>query len=358
MLNFFLTFDYELYLGENYKSHDEVLFNPTTQIINMLEKEGVTSTFFADVCSVFQHQKYGLDDYASKFSNQLREMIEHGQDVQLHIHPNWLRSTYDDGRWDIEIDHYKLHSFEREDGEDSIHNIIRRGKEYIEDSVRPVSDTYKCKAYRAGGYCIQPEEKLINALRDNGICIDSSVAMYQVDDNGIGAIDYSKVPHSLGWNINANQGVLSPVEVDKADMYEIPVGGVKNRFYKMMGIPVSMIKLEGAQGRGRGISLPETRKKKVNRIAKAYNEFKIWFDSYGLLSLDQRGALLLKRDIKELYKEYGCDKKDAYVAIICHPKLCNQISIDNMQDFVRTVKRYPEKYRFMNMTQMAETINR
>lgn len=354
MLNLFLTFDYELYLGENFKSHDEVLFKPTSQIIDMLEKEGVTSTFFADVCSVFQHQKYGLDDYAIKFSDQLREMIEHGQDVQLHIHPNWLRSSYVDDSWNIEIDHYKLHSFASEDGEDSIYNIIRRGKKYIEDCVRPISDTYRCKAYRAGGYCIQPEGELIKALRDNGIYIDSSVAMHQMDDNGIGAIDYRAVPHSLGWNINADQGVLSPVEADKADMYEIPVGGVKNRFYKMLGIPVSKIKLEGAKGMGRGIALPETKRKKINRIAKAYNEFKIWFDSYGKLSLDQRGALLLERDLKELYKEYGCDKKDAYVAIICHPKLCNQISIDNMQEFVKTVKRYPDKYRFMNMSQVKE----
>ena len=51
MMYLSITFDYELFFGNNYGSYDDVLFEPTYMLIDELNKKGVSATFFADVCS-------------------------------------------------------------------------------------------------------------------------------------------------------------------------------------------------------------------------------------------------------------------------------------------------------------------
>ena len=59
MLKICLSFDYELFLGENDASYEDILFSPTRDLQYMLNEEGVYGTFFADVCSAIVHSHYG-----------------------------------------------------------------------------------------------------------------------------------------------------------------------------------------------------------------------------------------------------------------------------------------------------------
>ena len=146
MLNIAITFDYELFLGENYLSDDEILFSPTRRLEELLDSHGITSTFFADVCSVFAHKKYGLNQYVNSFEDQLRELIKHGHDVQLHLHPNWLLSEYRNEKWIFDTTHYRLHDFGFDSCDLTVPGIIHMGKEYLEKIIFPVSSDYKCIA--------------------------------------------------------------------------------------------------------------------------------------------------------------------------------------------------------------------
>ena len=67
-----ITFDYELFFGNNIGSYDDVLFEPTYNLIDALEKKGVSATFFADVCSVPMSKKYGQTGYVEGFTKQIQ----------------------------------------------------------------------------------------------------------------------------------------------------------------------------------------------------------------------------------------------------------------------------------------------
>ena len=44
MLNVCITFDYELFLGKNNASYQEILFQPTDRLIELLSRKGVSGT--------------------------------------------------------------------------------------------------------------------------------------------------------------------------------------------------------------------------------------------------------------------------------------------------------------------------
>ena len=132
-MNLILTFDYELFLGDNYTSYDIILFRKTEQICEMLKKYEIKCTFFADVYSAIQHKKYGLFDYSEAFEKQIQWLVKEGHDVQLHIHPHWIMSKYVDGKWIHKKEFYRLSSFENGITDDfgelhTIDSIISNGK--------------------------------------------------------------------------------------------------------------------------------------------------------------------------------------------------------------------------------------
>lgn len=111
MLKILIGFDYEMYLGENYASHKEILIDTTKQILELLKANNVSATLFADVCCVLQHKKYGLTEFVNDVEDQLKNAQKNGFDVQLHIHPNWLNSSFNSNKWDISRKGYRIHEF-------------------------------------------------------------------------------------------------------------------------------------------------------------------------------------------------------------------------------------------------------
>ena len=349
MLKLCITFDYELFLGENLAPEEQILFQPTLALAEMLSIQGIHSTFFADVCSVFQYLKYGLTDYPEQFANQLRTLYSMGHDIQLHLHPNWLHSTFEQGKWQISATGYKLHDFGLEQNEDGV-LIIEKGKRYLEETIREVDKDYRCVAYRAGGFCIQPEKTLLMRLRENGILIDSSVAQYQRAKDTIQDYDFRDMPEQLSWWMQPETGVKRAISRQSGALLEISIGGVRNSLSKYRGIPFNELKIKNRTGVGSGIRIPQA---KTSPIRLKLRNLKRHLWSYGILSLDTRGYKVLMRDIDELYHKYHCEQRDQYVCLICHPKLASEAVIDNMRRFVQQVQMHPDMYEFVTMQKIA-----
>ena len=353
MLNLCITFDYELWLDRIETGDYELLFEPTEKILEMLRQEGVKTTFFADVCSVMRHNDYGLKDYCERFSSQLQKAARDGHDVQLHIHPSWKNCVYENGHWDMSYSGYCIQSYGFEpDKADSGYNIIRSGIEYLNNIIRPINSDYKCIAYRAGGFCVKPEEELMTALYENGIRIDSSVAIGQKASEGEQIYDFSQYAYELDWYYRAGDKIESVAENKAGErvMQEIAIGYAKNNPFKFAGIPASKLHVNGAprtvisignNGFGEGL-----RESIYGIIRKAAGT--------GILSLDTRGYRVLERDIRELYKTYRCDRKEHTVAIICHPKMATDDTVENMRRFIRFVKSADSLYSFMTMRDYYE----
>ncbi len=60
------------------------------------------------------------------------------------------------------------------DGE--IRVLLKEGRTWLEDLARSRQPDYRCIAFRAGGWCIQPSERVVRTLRKLDFLIDSSVA--------------------------------------------------------------------------------------------------------------------------------------------------------------------------------------
>ena len=172
MMNIFLTYDYELFFGEESGSVDKCLIDPTNRLIELCAKHKTKMTFFVDVGYLIKlqefapnHQELQIDQL--KIRNQLREIIDSGNSIQLHIHPHWENSFYEDGKWHIITDKsYKLDDFSDEE----IRRIVRNYKYFIDTLTGQ-----KTTAFRAGGWCIQPFYRLKELFKELEITIDSSV---------------------------------------------------------------------------------------------------------------------------------------------------------------------------------------
>lgn len=348
MLNICLTFDYELFLGENFYSETEILFQPTEKLLEVLRRQNITSTFFVDVCSVFQYKKFGLVEYCHAFENQLLQMNKYHQDVQLHVHSNWLNSKCEDGKWKISPEGYRIHTFGfDENSRLSAPAIIREGKLYLERILKNQDKNYKCIAYRAGGFCIQPEHELVSSLRNNQILIDSSVAI-KMKNSGEHFYDYTDIPNEANWWFSSEDGVKKAIEVpDEQSIFEVPVGSAKNSVLSRLFISKSKRIIPGDRKSGLYIEhkydiFNEKKTRMIRHVLSSFNK-------YSVLSLDFMHHELLFKHVTEQYKKYDCKNKDVFLSIILHPKLAADIHIHNMDCFISKLKLHSDQFKFVSM---------
>jgi hypothetical protein len=280
---------------------------------------------------------------------QINDISAKGMDVQLHIHPNWLLSEYKDGKWIMNIDHYKLHAFGFSDG--GAEKVFSDAKFWLESCIHSVDKAYKCQAFRAGGFCIQPENDFIKLLLKHEISIDSSVAIQQVGKNYINDYNFTNVPKKLTWRISEVSGVCKEANAKEKGLLEIPIGSVRNNLFRFISCIGGKIYVKSATGRGSGIKRVE---KPEYRLLKMLKGFGRRVCGYGILSLDTRGADLLKKDLDSIYRKESCDLKDQAICIICHPKLASDDTINNMKRFIKLVKKDKKRYKFITLSQAGK----
>ena len=338
MMYISLTFDYELFFGNNNGTYDEVLFQPTYALIDALESKGVSSTFFADVCSIPAAEKYHQYAYTDGFKKQLQYMKLHGQDVQLHLHPHWYRSVWNGEQWNFSNNGYRLHEFEK-DGE--VNQIVANGIQYLKNILLPVDEKYECIAYRAGGFSIQPHELIVDALYDNGIRVDSSVAPQLYAESEAHFYDYRQKLDKMNWHISDmsdwwkdNRNGKSLLEIPVATIDKSPISFVLRRVF----VP-DTVKLSLGSKRGSYITI---RTQPESRIQSYYN----YVTGYNAISMDAYAAEHLYIQTKRLYEKFRCDHE--VVAVIGHPKLVTNKYIDNLCRYIDKIKE-DSRFKFISI---------
>lgn len=206
-MNIFLTFDYELFFGEKTGTVDKCIIEPTNNLLKISKKYSVPMTFFVDVGYLIRLETESakhkvLKSDLSKIKNQITEILECGCDVQLHIHPHWERSYFDGEKWIIEIDGcYKLSDFE----EGELVHIVTFYKEYLEEISRK-----KVHTFRAGGWCIQPFDRLKELFKEIGIKYDTSVFPGGHFESEHYDFDFRNAPHKSKYKFENDVCVEDP----------------------------------------------------------------------------------------------------------------------------------------------------
>lgn len=194
-MKIYLTFDYELFFGNNSGTVQKCMLEPTEQLFELAKNKNVHYTFFVDVGYLIQAEKYPeLENELPKVKNQVQQMIELGHSVQLHIHPHWEKAIWKDGKWKMNVDgNYKLSDFSKEERS----QIIEKYKIYLEDLINKKVDTF-----RAGGWCIQPFSDLKDDFKRLGILFDSSVIQGSFMKTSNYNIDFTMAPNKSKYRFN------------------------------------------------------------------------------------------------------------------------------------------------------------
>ncbi len=339
---FLFSADYELFFGENYLPEREILIEPTERLLLEFERQGVPITLFADVASIWRYQKLDMrSDYVDLFENQLKMAIRGGHDVQLHLHPHWLTSDFNGRAWSMDESRFKLSDigYGGCEGSDdaSSEKLIYRGKQYLEDLLKPVDSQFECIAFRAGGYGIQPEDKkLIHALLTLGFQIDSSIVPGMVFKSNVNAIDFRKIPAELNYRMGTRFGIYKAVD---RGIFEIPVAAYRytvcrtllhrlltlGRIRHLLRNGMSRTKTVFAR-RGRGIQSTGLFKRIFFRFLSL--EFFVLEFSGPYVDVEW-----MVKNTRKLVDRHLREEADLYLSVSCHPKNMYGTTICAIREF-------------------------
>lgn len=340
------TFDYELFLGGSDYSEYEVLIEPTERLAELFSRKGCKYTLFADTCAILQYKKNGLFSFPEMAERQMKSAIQSGNDVQLHIHPHWNKSDYVNGKWCIDAHYYRLHAFS------DMSEIIDKNKKYLCELLTKEDRNYDCIAFRAGGFCIQPEIEILKILKANGIEIDSSVCSGRKCKDAPHDFDYRRISKRTAWRFDVDKGINGYISLVEDAFIEIPVATSRAGLSKIK-LFLKKPSQDIPQNKGRYINQMGSQKK--NFIIDGIHLFnRFLFDPY-LCEFDsadyQRMLSILKPYIRSSYT------KDYVMAIIGHPKMSWSGWFYHMERFldVLTVD-YAELVKTVTMREAYEII--
>lgn len=226
-----LSFDYELFFGENSGTVENTLINPTNIMLDYLDSIGARASYFVDFL-MLKHLKI-IDDSVCrsdliKIKRQLQNMVRRGHRVELHLHPHWVDAKYNgDGRWDFSnFNHYSIMTF----SESEIDSFFREGISIISSVLEEVDPNYKMIAFRAGGWAVSPFSKLANSFSKYNIRIDSSVGKGIKLLSDYRMVDFSQVPN-LPFYLIKND-VLQVAS--QGPFWEVPISTFKINFVEKL----------------------------------------------------------------------------------------------------------------------------
>lgn len=220
MYNVIFTSDYEIHGSGTGSPHDLVV-EPTTRMLDQLDRHGAKLTIMADAAELLKFKQWTATHSYDRFdwwpiADQLRRAVRTGHDVQLHIHSSYFNAFWDEpsARWAQDWSEYDLTalSYER------LREMIRSGKQLLEETCRSARPDYECFAFRAANWSMQPSKAIVRALVDEGFRIDTSVWKHGRHDDLV-HFDYSGA-----------HGDLVPWPIDERDVCLRDPGGALFEF--------------------------------------------------------------------------------------------------------------------------------
>lgn len=339
-LKLFLTFDHELPLGKLKTSYKASLFEPTQRVMTLADKLGVKVTLFSDILCAHRYFDWDYDNFYLPYKLQLENAIKTGHDVQLHLHPHWLTSKYENNNFVPSTD-FGLSSFQSDS--DTIDEIIKTGIDKMTNICQTANPGYRCLAYRAGGYNIAPATKIIfDSLYTNGIKYDSSMARGYYFKSSISEVDFRDLPKAPNWKIDP-ENLRKPLF--RNGIMEIPIATMPKTPFEVPTL-FKMKKYAGRAPQSHGYVIHEEgHSDLVAKFKMLFAARMLTFDNY-TFSLDYL--------LKILYYNVRKYKNESVLmlSIISHPKSMGDYSFELMEGFVTEVrKRFPDT-EFLTYSQL------
>lgn len=328
-----LTIDYEIFFGNKTGTVNECMIEPTKKLASILEKNHSTMTVFWDILHYYKllqlENKYPeLKQDRILIEDQILSLAERGFDIQLHLHPHWLDSRYENNEWKFNYTRFKLHNLSQENNPQDINTIsgcVSITKNLMQDLIRKVDANYKVTTFRAGGYLIEPFELLRNAFLENEITIDSSILPGMFNENIISPYNFRSYPERNEYRFDR-----SPKEIsDTGSFFEIPVTtikmtGLRNTYYRV----IKKLKYPMLENERKGNGVASTRSTVRSSTMKTFIS-SIFFSQTVQFTTDSN----FKEKFNFLFR-----KVPENSTMILHPKLLNLHTIKLLEEYILTNK--------------------
>ncbi|GAP80642.1 polysaccharide deacetylase family protein [Porphyromonas gingivalis] len=345
MKQILFTLDYELY-GNGTGNVFEHIIKPTEELLAIARRHGIKYTIFFEVVEYWylkreweRGNKMGYtEDPISAMEQQLREAYLQGHDVQLHLHPQWIGAVHQDGQWRLDLSNWCLGRYQG-GGEYSLLSLLKRGKETIEEIIRPVDPHYSCIALRAGGYNAQPSEEIVRAMRQVGLKVDSSIYPGGFETGVLSNYDYTSVAPGLGhWYVEDR---LEYSTHGVTDIMELPI----------VAFPIR--RLQKYLSSDRIKALFQNRKSAADTYsAKTANKGGIWGKISYFVELEWQTwdfCLFSKNLHRRFLKRIESQRGRKEFVLVGHPK-----SYVSGESFNYLIGQLKSSYQFLSMTELYD----
>lgn len=319
-----MTFDYEMFMKKS-GSIEKCLIEPTDKLIEIFNNYSIKATFFIDILYYLRLLENKQTAEQSKIiKDQLQRLVSNGHRIELHLHPHWLDAVYENGEWSfLSYDNYRLHNL----SEEKIVELFVSGTQIINSIAQEVTSSYAVIAFRAGGWCLQPFNKLREGFIKSGIKIDTTVAMgLERIGSDIQFYDFINAPDCEIYRFSED-----PLVIDKAGGFiEIPITTFKNELKDKITRRIMRInklykdeKYFSAIGDGTGLGLGDLYSKdQLPGISSKI--FKKFFSS-------SPGMFSIQNSIPELISASVLKHKNGLINFISHPKNLSKASFDSIE---------------------------
>lgn len=333
-LKLFLTFDHELPLGGIKTNYQDALFEPTNQLFQLAENLNVPVVLFSDVLCGVKFKEWDYNGFFLPYIDQLKTAVRKGHDVQLHLHPHWFTSKFENNRFYPSGD-FSLSDFADGKREQNIDNIVYTGIEFLNSHLKPEFPDYSCVAFRAGGYNLgqgRSTGAIITALAKQGIKFDSSISKGYYFKSAISEVNFSNMPAMPNWHLSEDGNLNKPAA---GGILEIPIASIPKSPFEMPTM-FKMKKYANRAPQNRGFQIHEGKPAGYShKFRQLFSSRMLGFDNY-TLSHDYL-MKILDYNIKK-YNKYD----EVLLSVSGHPKSMGPYAFEMMRIFVeRTRQKYP-----------------
>lgn len=312
-MNIHITLDYELFLDDRVGTVQASLVKPMREFDKVCQQYGVRATIFVDAAYLLRLSQLKdrwqdlQKDYDDTVAN-IQWLEAQGHDIELHIHPQWYYSNYDEAGWHLDWQHYKLSTAPYEESK----AYFAQSKQLLDSLIG--RETH---VFRAGGYSIQ-QFNYQDCFQANGILADSSVLTGRKLLSDTHYYDYSHAPFDA---YRFSEDIL---KIDEKGIFtEFPISCFKCSLPYYIGVRRKSGKLSGVKW-GDGGANP---KGLVGRIHDKLVGLMRW-TRYNHASIDNATFTMLP----DVYA--ACKRTQKHFVIKGHPKEFTEGTMSMLDKFI------------------------
>lgn len=313
--NLIITADYEVF-GNGSGDVVTCMVNPTKNLLDICNSTKAKLTIFMDVCELWafeEVEKNGFWDLDYSPSEQIRDQLKYavknGHDIQLHFHPQWLDYKYlGKGSWKLNHDKWRLPSLNK----DEIDSLFKRGKATLENLLQPIKKDYVCNVFRAGGWCIQPEEIILKAMQKHGFKIESSVAVGVTNPQKERYFDFTSAPDLPQWRVDSKVTVATEGSMLEVPIFTAEMDGITRSSFLAKRIKRKIALMPAGCS---GYTESAHKKSKMSKVVDLLKTQKSMFNFSDATTVEE-----MRWFIGQARKKYQSQKGNIPLVMIGHPK--------------------------------------